>query len=138
MTIEKIDGLADEAVPVFGQNFGEFRNFIKSEASPSISPKRFGLILSVDMKTLAAQAHVHANTVRLAPDSQTVQWYLRESVRVMRAASELSGSIEKAIYWFMNYPLPTFDYRTPQELVSARRTDALIEYIQSLQTGVAG
>ncbi|CUI07002.1 DUF2384 domain-containing protein [Massilia sp. P8910] len=129
---------AGEAVPVFDRNFDEFMNFLNSEASPSISPKRFGLVFRVDMQTLAAQAHVHRNTVRLAPDTETIQSYLRESVRVMCAATDISGSIEKAIYWFKNHPLPTFDYKTPQDLVSEKRTDALIKYIQSLQAGYIG
>lgn len=136
-TLEKV-ALTSEVVPVFDRNFDELMNFLNSELSPSISPKRFGLVFRIDMQTLAAQAHVHRNTVRLAPDTETVQSYLRESVRVMRAAADTSGSIEKAIYWFKNNPLPTFDYKTPQHLVSEKRTDALIKYIQSLQAGFTG
>jgi uncharacterized protein (DUF2384 family) len=113
-------------------------NFLNGEASASISPKRFGLVFKVDMQTLAAQARVHRNTVRLAPDSETIQSYLRESVRVMRAAADMSGSIEKALYWFKNYPLPTFDYKTAQDLVSEKRTEAIIAYLKSLEAGFAG
>ena len=127
-----------EAVPVFDRNFDGFMTFLHSEASASISPKRFGLVFRVDMQTLAAQAHVHRNTIRLAPDTETIQSHLRESVRVMRAAADISGSIEKAIYWFKNHPLPTFDYKTPQELVSEKRTGALVKYLQSLQAGFTG
>lgn len=127
-----------DSVPVFDQNFDGFMNFLNAEASPSISPRQFGLVFRVDMQTLAAQARVHRNTVRLAPDTETIQSYLRESVRVMRAAVDISGSIEKAIYWFKNHPLPTFDYKTPQVLVSEKRTEALIKYIQSLQAGFTG
>jgi hypothetical protein len=129
---------AAETVPVFDQNFDEFMDYLNAETSPSISPNRFGLVFKVDMQTLAAQAHVHRNTLRLAPDTEAIQSHLRESVRVMRAATDISGSIEKAIYWFKNHPLPTFDYKTPQALVSEKRTDALIKYIQSLQAGYAG
>jgi len=127
-----------DSVPVFDRNFDGFMTFLNSEASPSISPKRFGMVFRVDMQTLAAQAHVHRNTVRLAPDTESIQSHLRDSVRVMRAAADISGSIEKAIYWFKNHPLPTFDYKTPQDLVSEKRTEALIRYIQSLQAGYAG
>lgn len=129
---------ATEVVPVFDGNFDGFMNFLNSEASPSISPKRFGLVFRLDMQTLAAQARVHRNTVRLAPDTETIQSYLRESVRVIRAATDISANIEKAIYWFKNHPLPTFDYKTPQDLVSEKRTEALIKYIQSLQAGYTG
>jgi hypothetical protein len=138
MAIAEMVAPAPEAVPVFNRNFDEFMNFLSSEASPSISPKQFGLVVNVDMQTLAALAHVHRNTLRLAPHTETIQSHLRDSVRVMRAAADVSGSIEKAIYWFKNHPLPTFDYKTPQDLVSEKRTDTLIKYLQSLQAGYTG
>ncbi len=136
-TAEIVSSLGD-AVPVFDRNFDGFMSFLSSEAGPSISPKRFGLVFKVDMQTLAAQAHVHRNTLRLAPDTEAIQSHLRESVRVMRAATDICGSIEKAIYWFKNHPLPAFDYKTAQDLVAEKRTDALVKYIQSLQAGYTG
>jgi uncharacterized protein (DUF2384 family) len=129
-----------EAVPVFERNFDGFMSFLHDvEASPaSISPKRYGQALHVDMQTLAAKAHVHRNTLRRAPEAESVQRYLRESVRVMRAAVDVVGSVEQAIFWYKNNPLPTFDYKTPQDLVSEGRTETLIRYIQSLHAGFAG
>lgn len=129
-----------EAVPVFERNFDGFMSYLHDvEASPaSISPKRYGQALHVDMQTLAAKAHVHRNTLRRAPEAESVQRYLRDSVRVIRAAVDVVGSVEQAIFWYKNNPVPTFDYKTPQDLVSEGRTDALIRYIQSLQAGFAG
>lgn len=128
-----------EAIPVFERNFDRFLNFLNDEANPaSISPRRFGQALSLDMQTLAAKAHVHRNTISRAPGTESVQGFLRESVRVMRAAADIAGSVEKAIFWFKNNPLPTFDYKTPQDLVSEGRTEALLRYIQSLQAGFTG
>lgn len=74
-----------------------------------------------------------SHTLGRAPDAESVQRYLRESVRVMRAAADVTGSVEKAIFWFKNNPLATFDYKTPREPVSEGRTEVLIRYIQSLQ-----
>lgn len=129
-----------EAVPVFERNFERFLHYLQdSETGPlSISPKRYGEVLRLDMQTLAAQAHVHRNTISRAPDAESVQRYLRDSLRVMRAAADIAGSVEKAIFWFKNNPLPDFDYKTPQELVSEGRTASLVRYIQSLQAGFAG
>lgn len=128
------------AIPVFERNFDQFLNYLQDieTGSASLSPKRYGQVLRLDMQTLATQAHVHRNTISRAPEAESVQRYLRESVRVMRAAADVAGSVEKAIFWFKNNPLPTFDYKTPQELVSEGRSEALIRYIQSLQTGFAG
>lgn len=104
-----------DVIPVFERNFDGFMSYLHDvDASPaSISPKRYGLALRVDMQTLAAKAHVHRNTIRRAPDAESVQHYLRESVRVMRAAADIAGSVEQAIYWYKNNPLPLFDYKTP-------------------------
>ena len=128
------------SIPVFEQNFDQFLNYLQDieTGTPSLSPRRYGQILRLDMQTLAAQAHVHRNTISRAPDAESVQRYLRESVRVMRAAADVTGSVEKAIFWFKNNPLGPFDYKTPQELVSEGRTEVLIRYIQSLQAGFAG
>ena len=128
------------SIPVFERNFDQFLNFLQDmeTGTASLSPKRYGQVLRLDMQTLAAQAHVHRNTISRAPDAESVQRYLRESVRVMRAAVDITGSVEKAIFWFKNSPLPTFDYKTPQELVSEGRTETLIRYVQSLQAGYAG
>ena len=88
-----------EAVPVFERNFAGFMRYLCDAAtSPaSISPKRFGQVLRVDMQTLATKAHVHRNTISRAPDAESVQHYLRESVRVVRAATDIAGSVEEAI-----------------------------------------
>lgn len=127
-------------IPLFECNFDGFLGYLRDvdADSATISPKRFGLALRLDMQTLAAKAHVHRNTISRAPDSESVQQYLRESLRVIRAATDIAGSVENAIYWYKNNPLPTFDYRTPEDLVSAGQTDALVRYIQALQAGFSG
>ncbi len=129
-----------EQAPVFENNFDSFMSYLHDiETNPSsISPKRYGLVLHVDMQTLAGHAHVHRNTISRAPDAESVQRYLRESLRVIRAAVDISGSVEKAIYWFKNNPIPVFNYKTPQDLVSDGRSEPLIKYIQSLGAGFTG
>ena len=129
-----------EASPVFEQNFDGFMNYLQDvDVSPSlISPKRYVSMLKLDMQTLAENAHVHRNTISRAPGSESVQKYLRDSVRVIRAASDVSRSIENAIYWFKNNPIPAFNYKTSQDLVSEGRVDTLIQYIESLHAGFTG
>lgn len=129
-----------EEIPVFAKNFDGFLHYLRDATVPStsISPKRFGRVLHVDMQTLANMAHVHRNTLSRAPEAESVQQYLRQTVQVVRAAVDVVGSVEEAIFWFRNHPLPTFDYKTAQQLVSEGRTEILIRYIQSLQAGFAG
>lgn len=127
-----------KAIPVFDHNFDHFLNYLNEDSAPAISPKRFGRVLRLDMQTLAAKAHVHRNTITRAPDAESLQRYLRESLRVIRAATDIAGSVEKTIFWFKNNPIPTFNYKTPLDLVSERRTEELIRYVQSLQAAFIG
>lgn len=129
---------ADE-VPIFERDFDRFLTFLNGNTKrPLISPRIFALVFNFDMQSLATAARVHRNTVARTPESEGVQRYLRDSIRVVRAAADVSHSIEKAIFWYKNHPIPTFDYKTAQQLVSEGRTDDLIPYVQSLQTGFSG
>ena len=105
---------------------------------PTVSPKRFGQALRVDLQTLAEQAGVHRNTLSRAPDSPSVQRFLREAVRVIRAATDLGGDVNKALFWYRNEPLQPFGYKTPECLVAEGRSEDLLRYVTSLEAGPAG
>ncbi len=105
---------------------------------PAVSPKRFVEALQIDLQVLAEQAGVHRNTLTRAPSSRAVQDFLRDSIRVIRAATDLSGDIDAALFWYRNEPLSTFAYQTPEQLVAAKRTEDLLRYIVSLGAGAAG
>ena len=87
---------------------------------------------------LRAQAHVHRNTISRAPASRGIQDFLREALRVIKAATDLTGDLNKAVFWYRNEPLSAFGYKTPERLVSEGRTDDLLRYVTSLEAGVAG
>ena len=120
-----------------------FDAFLSSLRDPDVgaavlSPKRFSDALSVDLQTLASQAQVHRNTITRAPASPNLQHFLREAVRVIRAATDLCGDVDQAIFWYRNEPLPLFAYRTAEQLVIDGRADDLIRYVMSLEAGAAG
>ena len=129
---------AEQRSPIFGQDFDAFMTYLRDDASPTLSPTRYGQVLHLDAQTLAQSAQVHRNTLRRAPQSATVQSFLRDSVRVLRAATDLHGSVEEALFWFSNHPLPVFDYKTAHTLVTERRTETLLRYLASLDAGFAG
>lgn len=131
---------ATHAVPTFSKNFEGFLDFLREEGAgaSTLSPNRFSEVLSIDLQTLAAQAHVHRNTLSRAPASESVQRFLREALRVLRAATDLSGDVDRAIFWYRNEPLPTFGYKTAEHLVTDGRTEDLLRYIESLEAGAAG
>ncbi|MBN3834425.1 DUF2384 domain-containing protein [Burkholderia sp. Ac-20344] len=129
-----------DAVPTFKADFGALMRYLHdADASPvSISPRRYSSVLRLELQDLAAQAHVHRSTISRAPDSETIQRFLRETLRVLRAATDISGDVERAIFWFKNEPLREFDYKTAQTLVSEGRADAAIQYLQMAEAGFLG
>ncbi|CAM5459239.1 hypothetical protein SSTU70S_01119 [Stutzerimonas stutzeri] len=84
---------------------------------------------------LGAPAHVHRNTVRNAPESEKVQAYIRDSVKVLRAVTDMGTDVTNAIFWFKNEPLSTFGYKTAEEVVSEGKTEQLIAFLQSWEAG---
>lgn len=128
------------AIPAFHKNFDGFLDFLRDKeiGATTLSPKRFSEVFSIDLQTLATQAHVHRNTISRAPASESVQRFLREALRVVRAAADLSGDVERALFWYRNEPLPPFGYKTPEQLVSDGRSEELLRYIESLEAGAAG
>ena len=126
--------------PVLGGTYQHFIEFLKDpdEPAPVLSPKRFSQAMHIDLQTLAEQAHVHRNTIRRAPGSRGVQDFLRQALRVIKAATDLNGDLNKALFWYRNEPLSVFGYKTPERLVSEGRTDDLLPYMASLEAGAAG
>lgn len=126
--------------PAFSHGFDGFIDFLRDQevGASTLSPKRFSDLLSIDVQTFATQAHVHRNTVNRAPASESVQKFLREALRVLRAAHDLSGDITRAIFWYRNEPLPPFGYKTAEQLVSEGRTEDVLRYVGSLEAGAAG
>ena len=87
---------------------------------------------------MAEQAHVHRNTIARAPASRGVQDYLRESLRVIKAATDVSGDVNKALFWYRNEPLSAFGFKTAETLVSAGRTEDVLKYVMSIEAGASG
>lgn len=128
------------STPVTHKNFDGFMDFLRDReiGGVALSPKRFCDVFNMDFQTLAAQAHVHISTLNHASASESVQHFLRNAVQVIRAATALSGDVERALFWYRNEPLQSFGYKMAEQLVSKDRTDDLLRYIASLGGGVAG
>ena len=126
--------------PVLGGTYQHFVDLLKDPDAPApvLSPKRFSQAMHIDLQTLAEQAHVHRNTISRAPGSRGVQDFLREALRVIKAATDLNGDLNKALFWYRNEPLSVFGYKTAERLVSEGRTDDLLPYMASLEAGAAG
>ena len=63
---------------------------------------------------------------------------LERCLLVVTAAAELSGNTPQALSWFGSHPISTFDSKTAQQLVLEGRADAVLAYLESLQSGTSG
>ncbi|TXG86938.1 MAG: DUF2384 domain-containing protein [Thermomicrobiales bacterium] len=131
---------ADHADFLRFDDFDQFINYLGDPAhqGPIISPSRFCRALEFDQLMLAGLARVHRNTVGRAPESAGIQRFLRDSVRIIRAATDVSGDVGRALFWYRNEPLSAFGYQTADQLVSQGRTDDLLRYVASIEAGAAG
>jgi DNA-binding phage protein len=123
--------IADEVAQ--GESFEQFMNSLRDPAyaAPIVSARRFSEALHIDMQTLAKQAGVHRNTLSRTPASESVQRFLREALRVIRAATDANGCVKHALFWYRNEPLSAFEYKTAEQLVSSGRTEEVLRYVVS-------
>jgi hypothetical protein len=100
-----------------------------------INPRTVAQTLGLQLSELADVIGVSRNSLTDA-DSPKVQIALRPLLKILAAASEMSGSIVKAVHWFKYVPLPSLGFKTPMELVSDGKTDWLIGHFENIRNGV--
>jgi hypothetical protein len=118
--------------------FDGFAEEFRSPALPIIDPEKFSEALHIQLQDLAKLAGVHRTTVSDSPTNAKLQGYLRDAVRAMSAAYEVTEDRARAIFWFRNTPIPEFTHQTAEQLVSTGKTDAVISYLQSGGAGATG
>jgi hypothetical protein len=115
-----------------------FLDSIQEPRTPYISPKRFAGRTGFRLETLARLAGVHRNTMRQNPGSEPLQRTLRGMVKAIAAATELTGDVDKAIYWLINEPIAEYRHKTAAELIAEDHLDAVLTYLEDLTGGATG
>jgi hypothetical protein len=118
--------------------FQTFADELRSPGLPSIAPERFAAALHLRQQDLAQLAHVHRTTVAEAPTNAKLQHFMRDTLRVLSAAMAVAGDRDRAIYWYRNTPIPEFRHKTAEQLVSTGKTDAIVSYLVSIESGSTG
>lgn len=95
-------------------------------------------LLKVDLETLARQSGIAEDQLCNEPSSEAVQAYLATVVSVLLAAYFVSNDLDKAVEWYRHSPLFNPDPRTAEAYVSAGRADAVLAYLQSIESGPTG
>ena len=115
-----------------------FLDSIQEPRTPFISPKRFAGRTGFRVETLARLAGVHRNTVRQNPGSEPLQRTLRGMVKAITAATDLTGDVDKAIYWLINEPIADYRHETAAELIADGQLAAVLAYLEDLANGATG
>lgn len=105
--------------------------------TPFLSPAKVGEFFGLRIQELAERAHVHRNTPTARPETPQLQNYLRDMVRVLAVATEMTGDEKRAVFLLRNEPLRSFGYKTADALIQEGRADAVIAYLESLADGAA-
>lgn len=127
------DPARDSTPPLdFDQFMASLRD--SENVAPIISAPRFAAALHIDMQTLARLAHVHRNTVSRLAGSESVQKYLRDALRVIRAATDISGDVRSTLFWYrqieaveMMVAANKFTASYAEMILVATRGEALID-----------
>jgi ABC-type taurine transport system substrate-binding protein len=114
-----------------------FVDSLQEPRTPYISPKRFSKALGVQVAGLAELTGVHRNTLR-NPASERLQSRMREMIKAIMAAAELTGDVAKAIYWYRNEPIAEYGHKTAAELVAEGHVEAVLAYVRDLANGARG
>jgi hypothetical protein len=76
--------------------------------------------------------------VRQNPGAEVLQRKLRGMVKAIAAATELTGDVDKAIYWLINEPIADYRHKTAVELIADDHLDAVLAYLEDLAGGATG
>ncbi|RWA66141.1 hypothetical protein [Mesorhizobium sp.] len=110
---------------------------LQEPRTPHISPKRLSQALGVKLTNLARLTGVQRNTLR-NPSSERLQGRMREEVKVISAATECTGAVDKAIYWYRNELIVDYGHRTAAKLVADGQVDAVLAFVRDLENGARG
>lgn len=114
-------------------------DLLEPEFVPMLSPARYMTLLNIDAETLARNARVSVSAIIEIPGSANIQRHLRNNLRVLKAAYEVSGDdLPKALHWVRTEQLSALGHKTAEQAVAAGKADDVIRLIGSLHAGASG
>jgi Protein of unknown function (DUF2384) len=115
-----------------------FAEEFRASDQPLIDPERFAVALNLQLQDLAKIAGVHRTTITETPSNAKLQRFLREALRALSAAYEITHDRNRSLFWFRNTPIPEFGHRSAEQLIAEGKADAIIAYLSSIASGSSG
>lgn len=104
--------------------------------SPFLSSARVSKLLGLTQSELAKLIGVARNTLAAKSGERKVDSALSPVVRILVMAAEMAGNEERAAIWFKHQPIPGWAGKTAYDLVSERKADKVLAYLEAVRSGV--
>ena len=84
---------------------------------------------------ITKQSGLSAEQLRNDATSPAVQGFLTTVMNVLLAAYFVIGDLDRAVAWYHHTPLFGSGVRTAEDFISLGQADAVLAYLESLETG---
>lgn len=102
----------------------------------ALDAEGFAKQLAISMTELAAIVGISRNTLVVKPTSPRAEAALRPLAKILSAATEAAGSVERAVIWFKYNPILSLGTKTPMEHVRDGHADWVLGHIENVLNGV--
>ncbi|WP_319567765.1 MbcA/ParS/Xre antitoxin family protein [Cohaesibacter marisflavi] len=101
-----------------------------------ISARAFATNLGITQTKLAKLTGINRRSFYRQSGLRKLNEAVRPLMSILNLASEMTGSDQRAALWFKHQPIPGWAGKTAFDLVSERKTDRVLAYLRSVQSGV--
>ncbi|HGN0706534.1 TPA: hypothetical protein ACKRMK_000913 [Pseudomonas aeruginosa] len=105
------------------------------------SVERYVEIFGLSPAAFAAQIDTYRHQqpgAASASDAEAAQRFIADVLQMILAVAESGVTVERAIAWFRREPLPIFEQRTAEQLVSHGQVAQVLQFLASWQAGSQG
>ncbi|AIN61066.1 hypothetical protein [Pseudomonas soli] len=115
----------------------QLRDLLKTKEG-SYSAKFYAEIFGAPPTKLAPQENQAGQVEDLFSNAEYEQAFIADALEIVRALVSNGLTITRAIEWFRNEPLSSFNSRTAEMIISEGKTDQLLQFLESWQAGSQG
>ncbi|WP_096171935.1 antitoxin Xre/MbcA/ParS toxin-binding domain-containing protein [Cohaesibacter sp. ES.047] len=101
-----------------------------------ISARAFAKRLGITQTELALLTGVDRQSFYRQSGLRKLNEAVRPLMSILNLASEMTGSDQRAALWFKHQPIPGWAGKTAFDLVLERKSDRVLDYLKSVQSGV--
>ncbi|MCY1279189.1 hypothetical protein D9M68_543290 [compost metagenome] len=130
-----------EAFQLAALSAAELVDYLRTTKGTTFSVERYAEALGLSPIEFAAQLTAYRRSqpdAAVTPEAEAAQRFITDALRVVLTVTESGVAIERAIAWFRQDPLPTFEGRTAEQLVSQGQVEQVLQFLTSWQAGSQG